>query len=174
MISPARFTAYVALAMFSLSTTAFSQEITVIRAGTLFDSRSGDVEQNRLIFVQDERIAGVTDGDAPIPEGARVIDLSNSFVLPGVMDMHTHIVGNLSNNYFSGYFQSPHRATIGGVVNAHITLMAGSQPFAMLVLEIMQMSLFVTLLMPVRYRARVLRFPGRVSASLVAIVTAMP
>lgn len=125
MISPARFTAYVALAMFSLSTTAFSQEITVIRAGTLFDSRSGDVEQNRLIFVQDERIAGVTDGDEPIPEGARVIDLSNSFVLPGVMDMHTHIVGNLSNNYFSGYFQSPHRATIGGVVNAHITLMAG-------------------------------------------------
>ncbi|MBJ88554.1 MAG: Xaa-Pro dipeptidase [Woeseia sp.] len=111
--------------MLFLSTAAVSQEITVIRAGALFDSRSGDVEQDRLIFVQDERIAGVTDGDEPIPEGARVIDLSDSFVLPGVMDMHTHIVGNLSNNYFSGYFQSPHRATIGGVVNAHITLLAG-------------------------------------------------
>ncbi len=125
MVSQARFTAYVALAMLFLSTAAVSQEITVIRAGALFDSRSGDVEQDRLIFVQDERIAGVTDGDEPIPEGARVIDLSDSFVLPGVMDMHTHIVGNLSNNYFSGYFQSPHRATIGGVVNAHITLLAG-------------------------------------------------
>ena len=104
---------------------ALAQDITVIRAGSLFDSRTGDVARNQLIFVEGERIIGVTPADEGIPDGANVIDLSDSFVLPGVMDMHTHIVSNLANNFFAGYFQSPHRATVGGVVNAEKTLLAG-------------------------------------------------
>ena len=108
-----------------LNTASLAQDITVIRAGALFDSRSGDVSRDQLIFIEGERIIAVTDGDEQIPDGAEIIDLSESFVLPGVMDMHTHIVGNLDNNFFAGYFQSPHRATIGGVVNAEKTLMAG-------------------------------------------------
>ncbi len=114
-----------ALSAIVLSTGALAQDITVIRAGALFDSRSGDVVRDQLIFVEGERIVGVTDGDETIPEGAELVDLSDSFVLPGVMDMHTHVVGNLASNFFAGYFQSPHRATIGGVVNAERTLMAG-------------------------------------------------
>lgn len=39
--------------------------------------------------------------------------------------MHTHIVRNLSKSFYDGYYQSPHRATIGGVVNAKKTLLAG-------------------------------------------------
>ena len=108
-----------------LTTGALAQDVTVIRAGALFDSRSGDVARDQLIFVEGERIIAVTDGDERVPDDAEVIDLSESFVLPGVMDMHTHVVGNLANNFFAGYFQSPHRATIGGVVNAEKTLMAG-------------------------------------------------
>ena len=107
------------------STGTLAQDITVIRAGSLFDSRTGDVARDQLIFVEGERIIGVTPADEGIPDGANVIDLSDSFVMPGVMDMHTHIVGNLANNFFAGYFQSPHRATVGGVVNANKTLMAG-------------------------------------------------
>ena len=107
------------------NTTAIAQEITVIKAGSLFDSRSGDVTRDVLIVVEDDRIVAVMDGDGAIPQGAEVIDLSDSFVLPGVMDMHTHVVGNLDNYFFAGYFQSPHRATIGGVVNAEKTLLAG-------------------------------------------------
>ncbi len=107
------------------TTTAIAQEITVIKAGSLFDSRSGDVTRDVLIVVEDDRIVAVMDGDGAIPQGAEVIDLSDSFVLPGVMDMHTHVVGNLDKYFFSRYFQSPHRATIGGVVNAEKTLLAG-------------------------------------------------
>lgn len=107
------------------NTTAIAQEITVIKAGSLFDSRSGDVTRDVLIVVEDDRIVAVMDGDGAIPQGAEVIDLSDSFVLPGVMDMHTHVVGNLDKYFFAGYFQSPHRATIGGVVNAEKTLLAG-------------------------------------------------
>lgn len=107
------------------SSGALAQDITVIRAGSLFDSRTGDVARDQLIFVEGDRIIGVTPADEGIPDDANVIDLSDSFVMPGVMDMHTHIVGNLANNFFAGYFQSPHRATIGGVVNAEKTLLAG-------------------------------------------------
>ena len=108
-----------------LGATSQADDLVVIKAGSLFDSRSGKVTRNALIFVQGERIVGVENANTDIPASAEVIDLSSSFVMPGVMDMHTHIVGNLDKDYFAGYFQSPHRATIGGVVNAEKTLLAG-------------------------------------------------
>ncbi len=104
---------------------ALAEPVTAIKAGALFDSKSGRVKRNAVIVVDGERIASVGDADTAIPENAEIIDLSDSFVLPGVMDMHTHIVGNLDRYFFAGYFQSPHRATIGGVVNAEKTLLAG-------------------------------------------------
>jgi imidazolonepropionase-like amidohydrolase len=104
---------------------AFAEAPTVIKAGSLFDSQSGRVTRNAVIVIEGEKIVAVGGPSTPVPDGADIIDLSDSFVLPGVMDMHTHIVGNLDNYYFAGYFQSPHRATIGGVVNAEKTLLAG-------------------------------------------------
>ena len=112
------------LAVTLLSTAALA-EVTYIKAGSLFDSRSGKVSRDRVITVEDDRITAVGGSGTPIPDGAAVIDLSSSFVMPGVMDMHTHVVGNLDSYFFAGYFQSPHRATIGGVVNAEKTLLAG-------------------------------------------------
>ena len=103
----------------------FAEAPTVIKAGSLFDSQSGRVSRNAVIVIEGEKIVAVGGPSTPIPDGANIIDLSDSFVLPGVMDMHTHIVGNLDNYFFAGYFQSPHRATIGGVVNAEKTLLAG-------------------------------------------------
>jgi len=102
-----------------------ADDITIIRAGSLFDSRTGRVVRDAVVVVEGEKIVAVGDSGTTIPDGATVIDLSSSFVLPGVMDMHTHIVGNLDKYFFAGYFQSPHRETIGGVVNAEKTLLAG-------------------------------------------------
>ena len=115
-----------ALVALLISTSALAQDVTYIRAGSLFDSRTGDVVRDAVIIVDGDVIRSVGRSGTVIPSGANVIDLSDSFVLPGVMDMHTHVVGNLDPYYFSRYFQSPHRATIGGVVNAEKTLMAGS------------------------------------------------
>lgn len=106
-------------------TAVLAQDVTYIKAGSLFDSRSGKVTRDAVIVVEDDRITAVGGSNIDIPDGAEVIDLSASFVLPGIMDMHTHVVGNLDSYFFAGYFQSPHRATIGGVVNAKKTLMAG-------------------------------------------------
>ncbi len=119
------FTVATVLAVILLSTLAIAADITIIKAGALFDSSTGKVVKDAVIVVEDDKITAVGGSGTQIPDDAEVIDLSSSFVLPGVMDMHTHIVGNLDNYFFAGYFQSPHRATIGGVVNAKKTLMAG-------------------------------------------------
>jgi len=113
------------LGVMLLSTPALAAETTYIKAGSLFDSRSGRVSRDAVIVVEDDRIVAVGGSDITIPDGAKIVDLSSSFVLPGLMDMHTHVIGNLDNYFFARYFQSPHRATIGGVVNAEKTLMAG-------------------------------------------------
>lgn len=62
----------------------------VIKAGTLIDGTDKPPTSNAIIIVQAERIVSV-GVDLPIPAGAQIIDLSDSTVLPGLIDCHTHI-----------------------------------------------------------------------------------
>ena len=120
-----RCAAIAGLASLFIAGPALADDMTIIKAGTLFDAKTGRVSRNAVIVIEGEKIVAVGNASTTIPEDAVVIDLSDSFVLPGVMDVHTHVVGNLDNYFFAGYFQSPHRATIGGVVNVQKTLLAG-------------------------------------------------
>ena len=71
--------------------TAFSQNITAVKAGRLIDGRSDKVTENAIILIDGKRITAV-GRDVKIPEGAKVIDLSASTVLPGLIDAHTHVL----------------------------------------------------------------------------------
>ena len=65
-----------------------------IRAGRLFDSKSGRILENQIVLVEGEKISAVGSGDqVQIPAGAQVIDLSKATVLPGLIDGHTHVFG---------------------------------------------------------------------------------
>lgn len=62
----------------------------VIHAGRLFDGTSTTARPNMSIIIRDDRIASVEPGFVN-PPGAEVIDLSQSMVLPGFIDMHIHV-----------------------------------------------------------------------------------
>src|ERR1700730_19475710 len=73
----------------SLAAPVWAQTV-AIRAGNLIDPATGTVAKNQIILVKDKKILEVCPNVA-IPNGAETVDLSNEWVMPGVMDAHTHI-----------------------------------------------------------------------------------
>ncbi len=89
-------TAKITLAFLLLISVLTAQaQNTVIKAGHLFDSRSGKMLDNQMIIIQNGKIKE-TGTNLKINKTDTVIDLSNSWVLPGLMDCHVHITSNLS------------------------------------------------------------------------------
>ena len=62
-----------------------------VRAGRLFDPRSGTLLANQVIVIRGDRITDVGP-NVQIPAGARVIDLSRATVMPGLIDSHLHVM----------------------------------------------------------------------------------
>ncbi|MGH1372165.1 MAG: amidohydrolase family protein [Cellvibrionaceae bacterium] len=96
-----------------------------ITADKLLDVRSGKLLGNAYVVIENDHIKDIVTDSSALPKGIEILDLGNKTLLPGLMDTHTHLLGPLAASYYSGLFQSPHRAVIGGVVNAKTTLMAG-------------------------------------------------
>ena len=92
-------------------------QVVAIRAGRLFDPRSGTLSNNQVILIRGDRIAEV-GGSVQIPSDARLIDLSAATVLPGMIDAHVHVFPRDEN-------ASTEARTLVGVANAQINLEAG-------------------------------------------------
>jgi imidazolonepropionase-like amidohydrolase len=104
-----------------------ADELVLIRAGRFIDVLSGEVRARQVVLVRGDRVESVGEDDGSVPEGARVIDLSNATVLPGLMDMHAHLVGleEDGQGYASLVMRSGAQDAFGGVRNARSTIMAG-------------------------------------------------
>jgi imidazolonepropionase-like amidohydrolase len=86
-----------------------------IKAGRLLDVKTGKIATNVYISIEDHRIKSI-GSDAPT--GVRVIDLSNAFVMPGMIDCHAHILGDLTDRSpGSGLRMSSAKKTLWGMKN---------------------------------------------------------
>jgi imidazolonepropionase-like amidohydrolase len=99
----------------------------VIKAGAIIDGTGAPPAKGVSILVTDGKIAAI-GRSVTAPEGAEVIDLSGSWVLPGFIDAHVHLTGRQIGE---GDWQNndvrdlPQEDAIRGVRNARLTLAAG-------------------------------------------------
>ncbi len=96
-----------------------------VRAGHLVEPVSGEVLEDRLIRIESGRVAAITPY-APPPPDATVIDWSQFWVLPGLIDVHVHLADFLqSSDPAEPLKHSPEATAYAGARNARVTLEAG-------------------------------------------------
>ncbi len=99
--------------------------VTVIKAGRLLDGRGGPPVAPAMVRVEGERIAEVGT-NLSIPTDAKVIDLGDATLLPGLIDLHTHLTGKRDIHWEEALVKTtPGHDALWGARNARVTLLAG-------------------------------------------------
>ena len=114
-----------ALFVVLLCASAFAQPPApiVLRAARWLDVSAGQVRAPAVVVVQDGRIASV---GGEIPPGARAVDLGDVTLLPGLIDVHTHLTGDIEGDWVTRDVRElPADAALRGARNAKRTLEAG-------------------------------------------------
>ncbi len=124
-----RFVMCAILVMFAAANTIAEEHTTVIHAGTLLGIPGEAPENRQSIIIEGKRIVRVEDGyvdPASVAGNATFIDLSDKFVLPGLMDMHVHLLFELGPNSRMDALQvTTSMQAMKGAMHAKRTLDAG-------------------------------------------------
>jgi len=103
-----------------------SAETVIVRAGRLLDVEQGRYLENQAIRVENGRVAAIAPYAASATGDARVIDWSAYTVLPGLIDLHTHLIGDISSaSVAAPLLNSGAQDVLLGVAHARATLAAG-------------------------------------------------
>ncbi len=99
---------------------------TVIRAAQMLDVRAGKLVARPQIVVSGRTIESVGKIGDPVPAGAAVIDLGEKTLVPGLMDMHTHLTDAIEGDWVNRpVHDTAADAALHGAHNARVTLLAG-------------------------------------------------
>ncbi|MBC6365909.1 amidohydrolase family protein [Algoriphagus sp. AK58] len=108
-----------------LSMGVFAQK-TYIHAGRLIDVKSKKVLTEQTILVEGDKIISVSAGYQTPSSGDKLIDLKNTTVMPGLMDLHVHIESQTSpTRYVDGFRDNEADVAYKALPYAQITLMSG-------------------------------------------------
>lgn len=100
-------------------------QVTVLRAARMIDGTGSAPVVPAMIRIEGDRIIEVGTSLA-IPPGARIVDLGSATLLPGLIDLHTHLTGDERVHWEDALVKStPARDALWGARNARITLLAG-------------------------------------------------
>jgi imidazolonepropionase-like amidohydrolase len=96
----------------------------VIRAARMLDVASGRMLERAVVVVSGDKITGVNP--ASTPANARVIDLGDVTLLPGFIDLHTHLTGEIgAGSFYAAVTQTEADAALASVGFAGKTIRAG-------------------------------------------------
>ena len=99
---------------------------TLLRAGHVLDVRTGKLADAETIVVVGDSIESIgSTASIQAQPGDRVVDLGGMTVLPGLIDVHTHMTMNPDFDPYRELISTDAKEAINGVVNARSTLMAG-------------------------------------------------
>ena len=97
-----------------------------IRCGGLLDAETGLVDRDRVLHVgRDGRVAAISSAADGAPGDAEVLDLRDLIVLPGLIDVHTHLVGDIQTADVPATTTSGAQDVLIGVRHARETIRAG-------------------------------------------------
>ncbi len=105
---------------------ATAQAATIIHAGRLIDGRSDEPAVQMSIVIEEGRIISVVRGYLDAKEGDTLVKLTDHTVMPGLMDMHTHLQSQHSkDSYTERFFMEQSDYALRSTVYARATLLAG-------------------------------------------------
>jgi len=115
---------FLIVTIFSFSITA---QNTYLHCGKLIDTKNGNVLTNKTIVVSGNKIVSIHDGFvAPENSEDTIIDLKDKTVMPGLIDMHVHLEGELSpRSYIEKFVLNDADVAYNAQKYARVTLMAG-------------------------------------------------
>jgi imidazolonepropionase-like amidohydrolase len=108
-----------------MATPVVAAEPILVKAARLLDGRGGPPVAPAMVLVEGDRITAV-GARLDVPAGARVVDLGDATLLPGLIDLHTHLTGRPDVHWEEALLKTtPPDDALWGAHFARMTLLAG-------------------------------------------------